>query len=91
MAGNSAQMIFQSNPATKLIPPLQPQADVLINKTGSTHGFGAYALYNPAKKMGIVILANKNYPIDQRVTAAYQILTQLNSQRDLKHSWALHK
>ncbi len=80
LAGNSVQMIYETIPATKLIPQLQPQADVLINKTGSTNGFGAYALYDPAKKMGIVMLANKNYPIDQRVTVAYQILTQLDSQ-----------
>ena len=80
LAGNSVQMIYQAVPAIKLIPPLQPPADVLINKTGSTNGFGAYALYNPVKKLGIVMLANKNYPNDQRVTAAYQILTQLDSQ-----------
>ncbi|MES2825685.1 MAG: class C beta-lactamase [Pseudomonadota bacterium] len=80
LAGNSMQMIFQTNVVIKLSPPLQPQMEVLINKTGSTNGFGAYALYNPAKKMGIVILANKSYPIDQRVTAAYQILTQLGRQ-----------
>lgn len=79
LAGNSNEMIYQTTTATKLTPPLQPRSDVLINKTGSTNGFGAYALYNPAKKMGIVMLANRNYPNDQRVTAAYQILTQLGS------------
>ncbi|WP_420836477.1 hypothetical protein [Candidatus Fukatsuia symbiotica] len=31
------------------------------------------------KKMGIVVLANKSYPIAPRVTAAYQILTQLDN------------
>jgi beta-lactamase class C len=29
------------------------------------------------KKIGIVLLANKNYPIDARVTVAYEILTRL--------------
>ena len=30
------------------------------------------------KKIGIVLLANKSYPIDARVTAAYEILTRLD-------------
>jgi hypothetical protein len=33
----------------------------------------------PAKQMGVVILANKDYPIDDRVTIAHQILVQLDS------------
>ncbi len=82
LSGNSAAMIFQPNPTIRLNPPLKPQKNVFINKTGSTNGFGAYVAFIPAKKIGIVILANKNYPIDSRVTAAYQILTQLSKQAD---------
>lgn len=78
LAGNADGMIYQDTIASKLSPPLQPQADVLINKTGSTNGFAAYAAFIPAKKMGIVILANKSIPIAPRVTAAYQILTRLD-------------
>lgn len=85
LAGNSNTMIFQAPIATKLSPPLQPQSDVLINKTGSTNGFAAYAAFIPAKKMGIVMLANKSYPIEQRVTAGYQILTRLDSQTASKN------
>lgn len=80
LAGNAEAMIFQTNIATKLNPPLQPQANVLINKTGSTNGFAAYVAFIPAKKIGIVMLANKNYSSEDRVTAAYQILTQLDGQ-----------
>jgi len=85
LTGNSNTMIYQDTIATELLPPLQPQEDVLLNKTGSTNGFGAYIAFIPARKIGIVILANKSYPIDARVTAAYQILTQLDSQITSQH------
>lgn len=84
LAGNSPKLIFEANPVTKLTPPLQPQTNVLFNKTGSTNGFGGYVAFIPAKKMGIVILANKSYPIESRITAAYQILTQLDNRTTSK-------
>ncbi len=43
-AGNASQMALkQPHPATAINPPMAPRGDVLINKTGSTNGFGAYA------------------------------------------------
>lgn len=80
--GNSDKLILQANPADKLDPPSQPKDVVLINKTGSTNGFGAYVAFVPEKKIGIVLLANKNYPISARVTAAYAILTGLDVNRN---------
>jgi beta-lactamase class C len=82
LSGNSPAMIFSATPVTEIKPPQEPQNNVWINKTGSTNGFGAYIAFIPQKRLGIVILANKNFPIDERVTAAYRILTSLeNSER----------
>jgi beta-lactamase class C len=77
VAGNSSKMSLEPNPAVRIDPPSPPRDDVWINKTGSTDGFGAYAAFVPAKKLGIVLLANKNYPNDARVTAAHEILTKV--------------
>jgi beta-lactamase class C len=77
LEGNSYQMILEATPVTKITPPMEPRKDVLINKTGSTNGFGAYVAFVPEKQLGIVILANKNYPIEDRITIAHQIFSKL--------------
>ncbi|UVJ43626.1 beta-lactamase [Pseudomonas sp. LS1212] len=80
LAGNSHKMILEANEITRLNPPLPPQDNVLINKTGSTSGFGAYVAFVPTKGIGIVMLANKNYPIPARVKAAHEVLMALDAQ-----------
>jgi beta-lactamase class C len=75
LEGNSADVIFQPNPAKTFVE--QEAGPRLFNKTGSTGGFGAYVVFVPEKRIGVVILANRNYPIPDRVRAAYAILTQL--------------
>ena len=77
-AGNGAEVSLKANPVTKLDPPLPPRNDVLINKTGSTNGFAAYVAFVPEKRLGVVLLANRNYPIAARVAAAYEMLTRLD-------------
>jgi beta-lactamase class C len=79
LAGNSETMAMRSNAATQLTPPQTPSKPTLFNKTGSTNGFGAYAAFVPEKKIGIVMLANKNVPISARITAAHAVLEQLSS------------
>jgi beta-lactamase class C len=80
LAANSSEMALKPNAATRLDPPLPPRDEVLINKTGSTNGFGAYVAFVPARGIGVVILANRNYPIAARVQAAYRILAALDGE-----------
>ncbi len=80
VSGNSADMALKPQKIEKLDPPLQ-SPDVFINKTGSTGGFGAYAAFIPAQKIGVVLLANRNYPNEDRVKAGYKILQALTTKQ----------
>ena len=77
LAGNSNDMIFKPNAATRLDPPRAPSGPTLFNKTGGTAGFSAYAAFVPAKQIGIVLLANTALPAAPRVTAAHAVLDAL--------------
>jgi beta-lactamase class C len=75
LAGNSSKMALEPNRIE--VPTLAADAPVLINKTGSTAGFGAYAAFIPSERIGVAILANRNFPIPARVAFAYEILSKL--------------
>lgn len=77
LAGNSPAVSFQANPVTRFAVPKAMGEQRLYNKTGSTGGFGAYVAFVPARGIAIVMLANRNYPIEARVKAAHAILSQL--------------
>jgi beta-lactamase class C len=72
--GNSADMALLPHPVERFDAPQAAEGDLLLNKTGSTNGFGAYILLLPARDTGLVILANRNYPNAERVRLALQLL-----------------
>ena len=76
--GNSKSMIYEANAVVPITPPEKPRSDVWINKTGSTAGFGTYVAFVPKSQTGIVLLANKAYPITQRLVTAQAIFKQLD-------------
>lgn len=78
-SGNGYDMILKPNKAEAIEPSKKPSNDVWVNKTGSTNGFGAYVVMVPSKQVGLVMLANKNYPNDARVRSAYRILSDLGA------------
>jgi beta-lactamase class C len=73
LAGNAPEVIFDPQPV-RLIEQDAPVGPTLFNKTGSTGGFGAYVAFVPSRAVGVVILANRNYPISARVDAAHRLL-----------------
>lgn len=77
-AGNSTDMVLTPQKVAPLSNPAPAKASTLFNKTGSTNGFGAYVAFVPAKGVGIVMLANRNYPNAARIEAAHRILQQLD-------------
>ena len=79
LAGNSTPMAMEAHEVHWLNPPQPQTGNLLLNKTGSTGGFGAYVAFVPSKDVGIVILANKNYPIADRVRIAHKVLSALNN------------
>ncbi|KVM92719.1 class C beta-lactamase [Burkholderia diffusa] len=78
LAGNAPPMLYNATPATELEPPLAPRPDTWINKTGSTNGFSTYVAFVPAKRIAIVMLANRSFPIEDRVKTAYRIVESLH-------------
>ncbi|WP_029056931.1 class C beta-lactamase [Stappia stellulata] len=77
VAGNGSDFILSPQPASAITPPQPPQQDVILNKTGSTNGFGGYVALLPSQDLGIVVLANRNYPNEARVRATYKLIEGL--------------
>ena len=77
--GNSAKMSLESQPVKKRTKPLAPQTAVLMNKTGSTNGFGAYVVLVPKLHIGLTVLANRNYPNTVRAEAGLKLVQALEA------------
>ncbi|WP_120634213.1 serine hydrolase [Ruegeria sp. EL01] len=58
--GAEYNFVPRTKPVERFDPPIPPQRDVILNKTGSTNGFGAYVALLPGEDLGIVVLANRN-------------------------------
>lgn len=74
LKGNSIDVVLKTQSIQINNQPTPVSDNIWVNKTGATNGFGGYIAYIPAKKSGVVILANKNHPNTERVKAAYTIL-----------------
>ena len=80
VAANSYDFILHPQREEAIAPPMPAQNDVFLNKTGSTNGFGGYVAMIPGRNLGIIVLANKNYPNDARVRATYALIEALLSE-----------
>lgn len=76
--GNSTPMAMEPHRVNWLKLAQAQPGNVLYNKTGSTSGFGAYVAYVPSRDIGVVILANRNYPNAERVKVAHAILSAID-------------
>ncbi len=74
---NGAENALAARPAQAIKPPEPGLSASWVHKTGSTNGFGAYVAFIPQQQLGIVMLANKNYPNPARIKAGYAILQAL--------------
>lgn len=81
LQGNSSKMALESHIVTSIKQPKLASAATWFNKTGATNGFGAYVAFIPQQKIGIVMLANTNFPNEARITASYQTIQQLLKQQ----------
>ena len=62
-AGNSTPMALQPHRIARLPAPQALEGQRLLNKTGSTNGFGAYVAFVPGRDLGLVIPPTATIPM----------------------------
>ncbi|WP_407078960.1 class C beta-lactamase [Acinetobacter ursingii] len=77
LEGNSKKMAFESHAVIPIKQPKLAAPATFFNKTGATNGFGAYVAFIPQQKIGMVMLANTNFPNEARIKASYRVMQQL--------------
>lgn len=77
LSGNGLDFILKPQPMQKIDQPAAPGKEVIFNKTGSTNGFGGYIAMIPGKDIGLVVLANRNYPNEARVKVTHALIKAL--------------
>lgn len=71
-SGNSYEVILGATPVFD-VTRVQDNQVYVLSKTGSTGGFGSYVFVVPHEELAIVLLANKNIPIQARIDTVYQL------------------
>ncbi|MGL5116051.1 MAG: serine hydrolase [Beijerinckiaceae bacterium] len=72
LEGSGDVMVFKPNRGTPL-DGIPPPAGALVNKTGGTNGFSAYAAFMAERGIGLAILANRNHPVQHRRALAKRL------------------
>lgn len=78
MLGANPDFVLKPNRIERVEAPVTGAEVGTLSKTGSTAGFGAYALAQPERGSGIVLLANRFWPNDLRITLAHRILAEVD-------------
>ena len=71
---NSEQIVMKPNKVTAISK--EPSVK-MYHKTGSTNGFGTYVVFIPKDNIGLVMLTNKRIPNEERIKAAYAVLSAI--------------
>ncbi|WNL38746.1 class C beta-lactamase [Halomonas sp. PAMB 3232] len=77
-AGNALDVVLEANPVKREETVLSAESPAFFNKTGATNGFGNYVALVPEAGIAVVLLANRNYPTQARIEAAYTLIERLN-------------
>ncbi|MBY8974460.1 beta-lactamase [Rhodobacteraceae bacterium NNCM2] len=73
--GNGYDFILNPQPMEAVESPVE--GAFILSKTGATNGFGGYVAMVPDEDLGVVVLANRNYPNEERIRATYDLISRI--------------